>query len=185
MSTKVLPVVALGMLILAALLALWTALPTAALAQCGDIKSSCYSCHQEIHPVCGKTEWHSVYGHRYACWNCHGGNDTARDKELAHVGLVLHPLEDTYTSCYACHAEGYQQLAERFAKEIGVTVSSREPLPRSDTPSASVAVQPTLSPSASTLAVPSNSSDWQWVWWLFPLIVLLALIWYVWKRSTL
>jgi hypothetical protein len=185
MSTKVLPALARGMLVLATLLALWTALPPAALAQCGDIKSSCYSCHQETHPVCGKTEWHSAYGHRYACWNCHGGNDIARDKELAHVGLVLHPLEDAHTSCYACHAEGYPQLAERFAKEIGVTVSSRESLPRSVTPLASVVAQPTLSPSASTLAVQSNSSDWQWVWWLFPLIALLALSWYVWKRSNL
>jgi hypothetical protein len=160
---------------------LWVAVPSAAQAQCGDIKSSCYTCHLETHPVCGTTEWHSEYGHRYACWNCHGGNDTARDKELAHVGLVQHPLEDAYTSCHACHAEEYQQLAERFAKSLGVRVSSREPAPHSGDPLASVVTRLIVTPSAVTPAVPSNSLDLLWVLWLLPLPALLGLGWFIWR----
>lgn len=181
---KVSSMLTLGMLVLAALIAINAAMPPPAQAQCGDTQSSCYLCHLETHPVCGTTEWHSIYGHRYACWNCHGGNDTAQTKELAHVGLVRNPLQDAYTSCYPCHAEGYQALAERFAKTIGVTVSTHAPLSRTVAPAGSIPVQPTLSPAAPTLAAPSDAPGWQWLLWLSPVAALLVLGWLVWKRRT-
>ena len=166
-----------------ALIALWMFMPTAAHAQCGDIKSSCYKCHQETHPVCGKTEWHSEYGHRYTCWNCHGGNDVAPDKEQAHIGLVRHPLEDAFTSCYPCHPENYQQLAERFARTLGVTVSTREPVPTSAAPRTPLAAQPiVLPPAISTPVAATHSADWLQTLWLLPLVAVMLLAWSVWRR---
>ena len=99
------------------------ALPSVVSAQCGDITSSCYTCHAQTHPVLGTTEWHSVFGHRYACWYCHGGNDTAQTKEQAHVGLVQNPLQDPYTSCYACHPGDYLQRAAWLANVMGTPIS--------------------------------------------------------------
>ena len=74
-----------------------------------------------MHPVFGQNEWHEIHARQDCCWNCHGGSDTAQDKDLAHVGLVRHPLEDTYTNCHACHPDDYPQRAERFAVALGVT----------------------------------------------------------------
>lgn len=99
-------------------------LPPAARAQCGPITSACYTCHSQTDPVNGTTPWHSVFGHRYACWNCHGGNDVAQDQALAHVGMVRNPLEDAYTSCYACHPEDYQQRAAQYDQLLGSSMSS-------------------------------------------------------------
>ena len=113
----------IGLLILGALLVFSIALPSSARAQCGDIKSSCAKCHQAEDPAYSSTEWHALFGHQYACWNCHGGNDVAQDKAPAHDGLVRNPLEDSYTSCYACHPEDYQARAEQLAKTIGVAAS--------------------------------------------------------------
>ena len=183
MSTRItfaLALIGLGTWVV--LIALWLLVPTSAYAQCGDIESSCYKCHQATHPVCGKSEWHSEYGHRYACWNCHGGNDKAQDKELAHVSLVRHPLEEAYTSCYPCHAENYRELAERFAKTLSVTVSAREPTPRPAVSNAPVVTQPTVTP---PIVEPTDSSDlcnWAWLLWLSPVPVVLVLIWLVLTR---
>jgi hypothetical protein len=181
--SKTFPMFIAGALVLG-LVAIWLAIPPATSAQCGSIESSCFKCHQEAHPVCGTTEWHSEYGHRYACWNCHGGNDTAQDKELAHVGLVRHPLEDVYTSCYACHPENYKQLAERFAKTLGVTVSYHEPFPRSITALAPIEIRTAVTSSTETPAIPTNSFEPVWILWLSPLPLVVALAWLKWKRRT-
>ncbi|CAG0943569.1 hypothetical protein ANRL1_01392 [Anaerolineae bacterium] len=180
--SKALLWVILGAFVLIGLTTLWMTSPSVTSAQCGSIESSCVKCHQSTHPVCGTTEWHSEYGHRYGCWNCHGGNDTAQDKELAHVSLVRHPLEDAYASCYVCHPEDYKQLAERFAKTLGVTVSAREPAARSVVSAAVVAVRP--SPLVVPSAVPADSFDWVWTLWLTPVPVVLVLVWVIWKCKT-
>ena len=175
-----------GLSIFAALLALGSVRPTASLAQCGDITSTCYDCHQMVHPVCDTSEWHSVYGHRYACWNCHGGNDTAQDKDQAHVGLVANPVADAYTSCYACHPGDYQQRAELFAKEIGMPISFQEPPTRASAPLASVGTQPPIAPPTTAIPVAATSAtDWRQVLWLLPLAAVLTLGWFIWRRRIL
>ncbi len=187
MSKKLSLTVALvSLLVLFLMLALWIARPSVARAQCGDITSTCYKCHQEVHPVCGTTEWHSVYGHRYACWNCHGGNDTAQDKEQAHVGLVVNPLAEAYTSCYTCHPDNYQQLAQRFAQEIGVPVSFDEPVTPASQTIASVLTLPLAASSAVTTPIQAtNTTDRQQFLWLLPLAAVLPLGWFIWRRRIL
>jgi hypothetical protein len=165
------------------LIALGMSVPMVTEAQCGgDIESPCYKCHQETHPVCGTTEWHSEYGHRYACWNCHGGNDTAQDKDLAHVGLVRNPLADAFPSCFPCHPEDYRQLAERFAKTLDVAVSFREPVSRSLASAASIIAQPIVTPPIVEPAISPGSSNWAWILWLSPVPVVVVLIWFMWTR---
>jgi hypothetical protein len=122
----------IGMTVLTLGLAVWAAWPPLALAQCGGgdqpPESSCCACHAIAHPVLGQGEWHEIHARKDCCWNCHGGNDQAQDKDLAHIGLVSHPLEDPYTNCHACHPDDYQQRAERFAVALGVTPVSSKPL---------------------------------------------------------
>lgn len=107
-----------------------TALP--AQAQCGDTlaDSSCITCHeyQGVDPVYGKGEWHEIHARKDCCWNCHGGNTQAQDKDLAHVGMTVHPLQDIYTDCHSCHPEDYSERAERFAVALGV-LPGRAPTP--------------------------------------------------------
>jgi len=158
--------------------------PSATNAQCGSIESSCVRCHQEIHPVCGKTEWHAEYGHRYACWHCHGGNDMAHDKALAHVDLARHPLQDAYTSCCGCHPEDYQQLAERFANALGTTVSARAPTPRATTWLAADVQRPRAAPAPVYSATPQNALGGMWLIPVLAVFVSLALVCVVWKCKT-
>jgi hypothetical protein len=183
MSTKVGATFALlGASVLVALLA-WFAIPPAlARAQCGEIRSSCYTCHSQTDPVNGNAAWHSEFAHRYACWNCHGGNDTTQDQALAHVGLVQNPLADAYTSCYACHPDDYQQRAAQYATLLNMNVSFREPVAQTTAPRASSAEQPIVAPPVSTPAAAANSPEWRQALWLFPLATLFALGWLVWRR---
>lgn len=46
------------------------------------------------------------------------------DKTLAHQGMIANPLSDIYTNCHSCHPEDYQQVAETFAMELGITPGS-------------------------------------------------------------
>ena len=132
----------IGLTVLTMGLAVWAAWPPLALAQCGGgdqpPESSCCACHAIAYPVLGQGEWHEIHARKDCCWNCHGGNDRAQDKDLAHVGLVRHPFEDPYTNCHACHPDDYQQRAERFAVALGVTPASSKtptPLPVAPAPS--------------------------------------------------
>jgi hypothetical protein len=113
---------------------LWILTPGSASAQCGDIpsSSSCFNCHeiQAVYPVYAKGDWHDIHAAKDCCWNCHGGNTQATDKDLAHVGIQLHPLTDVYTDCFACHPQDYQERAVRFAAILDVTpISQPTPTP--------------------------------------------------------
>ena len=48
--------------------------------------------------------------HNFACTNCHQGDNSAREKTIAHNGLLAHPAApDSMTQiCGTCHA---QQIA--------------------------------------------------------------------------
>jgi hypothetical protein len=111
-----------GLFILLAGIVWWAGSPSAAQAQCGDTPaaSSCITCHTTEDPVFDKGEWHQIHARKDCCWNCHAGNTQAQDKDLAHVGLVVQPLLDPYTDCYACHPGDYQARAERFASSLGI-----------------------------------------------------------------
>jgi hypothetical protein len=109
-----------------AVLGIFTTSP--AHAQCGDTPadSSCITCH-EYHgadPVYGKGEWHEIHARKDCCWNCHGGNTQTQDKDLAHIGMTVNPLKDTYTDCHSCHPEDYPERAEGFALALGITPGS-------------------------------------------------------------
>ena len=117
----------LGMIFLASGIILWAASPGNVQAQCGDIppNSSCITCHEKDYPVFDQGEWHMLHGRKDCCAQCHGGNCSTMDKELAHDGIVANPLEDIYTNCYHCHPDDYQARAGRFALALGISPDSR------------------------------------------------------------
>ncbi len=98
-----------------------------AYAQCGDPppKSSCITCHEKEDPVYQNGEWHGIHALKDCCTNCHGGNCRMMELELAHEGLVAHPLDDIYTNCFQCHPYDYQERAARFGTLLGVVPASR------------------------------------------------------------
>jgi hypothetical protein len=132
----------LGILVLSIGFSLWSSSP--AFAQCGDAaqKSSCISCHEKEDPVYQNGEWHGIHALKDCCTNCHGGNCRMMDKNLAHEGLVAHPLDDIYTNCYQCHPYDYQVRAARFGAVLGVIPGSR-PTP-SPVPSGPVVEHPIM-----------------------------------------
>jgi hypothetical protein len=126
----------IGMLLFSLLILLLAKPPIPVLAQCGDYPpaSSCYTCHEATYPVFGEGEWHEIHARKDCCWSCHGGNTQAQDKDLAHEGMTLQPLNDTYTDCHACHPDDYQDRAERFGAVLGLIPVSHAPTPAPSTP---------------------------------------------------
>ncbi len=122
-------------LVLAVIFALFGMSPQTALAQCGDIpeESTCKTCHEEAYPVYGTGEWHDIHARKDCCWNCHGGNSQSMDQDIAHAGMTLNPLTDTYQDCYACHPYDYDDRAVAFG-----TLLSMEPGQTIPTPLAAV-----------------------------------------------
>jgi hypothetical protein len=87
------------------------------------------------HPVYDQGIWHSIHARKDCCSNCHGGNCSAAEKDIAHVGIFSNPLEDVYTNCHACHPDDYWRRAEVFAAELRITPASRAtptPVPTND-----------------------------------------------------
>ena len=123
MSRKML-VVSVCILSLAAIAFMLVLQAGTAHAQCeGPDASSCSNCHAQEDPVNENGEWHIIHANKDICLNCHGGNGTTMDKELAHEGITAHPLEDIYTDCHSCHPD-YDERAAQFAPILGVTPSS-------------------------------------------------------------
>ena len=119
-------------------------------AQCGDPQpSSCTTCHAQEDPVSNKGAWHSSHANEDICINCHGGNGTAMDKNLAHEGMVTQPLSDIYTDCHSCHPD-YVERAVPFAATLQITPSSCA----TPTPVAVSNVSSGLPPSS--MVLPSN-----------------------------
>jgi hypothetical protein len=97
---------------------------TSVSAQCENPPpSSCTTCHAQEDPVNEKGEWHIIHASKDICINCHGGNGSASEKDLAHEGLMAHPLDDIYTDCHGCHPD-YDERASRFAPALGITPGS-------------------------------------------------------------
>lgn len=95
------------------------------LADCGTPpKSSCISCHTPDGPVEGMGEWNSIHLSQDICTNCHGGNGSTMDKNLAHDGIVAQPLNDIYTNCHSCHPADYIALSDQLAATLNVTPDS-------------------------------------------------------------
>jgi hypothetical protein len=132
--------------------------PQPAVAQCQDPQPSCCACHTTAHPVADEGEWHTIHARKECCRACHGGNDRADDEDLAHSGMTLHPLQDTYLACHQCHPDDYQQRAQVFAVALQITPVSHEPTPRSNVPAATPPsiVTPAAQPAASAAVV------WDW-----------------------
>lgn len=122
MSKKVLLLTGIALLVVA----LGNLVPVPVHAQCGTWPvGSCVTCHIDQAPVYDEGLWHGTHARRDCCTNCHGGNCSAAEKELAHAGIIANPLEDVYTNCHACHPDDYWQRAEAFAAELNITPASR------------------------------------------------------------
>ncbi len=154
--------------------------PQAAVAQCEDPEPSCCTCHATAHPVFDQGEWHTVHARKECCRSCHGGNDRTNDKEEAHVGVMLQPLDDTYLSCHQCHPDDYRQRAEVFAVALHVTPMSSEPTARS------AVVVPTPPPTIVT-AVPRAAEEatpvWEWPVLLAIVVLVMGLV-LIWRRRS-
>ena len=102
---------------------------SSAFAQCGSPQpSSCITCHAEKDPVIDRGEWHSAHASKDLCINCHGGNGSATDENLAHKDMLAQPLSDIYTNCHSCHPD-YVERAVPYAATLRITPSTSSGLP--------------------------------------------------------
>ena len=179
-AQKVSRAVLAGSLITLAIGLLALSAPQAAVAQCEDPQPSCCACHATAHPVTNEGEWHAIHARKECCRACHGGNDQAQDKDTAHVGMTLHPLQDTYLACHQCHPDDYRQRANVFAVALRVTPMSSEPTAR---PPVAASTPPLMI----VTPLPKTTTDITpvWVWPVVLVIAILAIglavIW--WRRS--
>lgn len=171
---------AVSLVILVIGLLLWL-MPQTAVAQCEDPTPSCCACHATAHPVAAEGEWHTIHARKECCRACHGGNDRAEDKDTAHVGMTLHPLDDTYLACHQCHPDDYPQRAEVFAVALHITPQSSEP------PTQTVALQPPSNvppfqlPAASAPIGTAGTTPWLWALVIIIALLMIGLL-VIWRR---
>jgi hypothetical protein len=154
--------------------------PQAAVAQCEDPSPSCCTCHATAHPVFDQGEWHIVHARKECCRACHGGNDRTNDKEEAHVGMMLQPLDDTHLSCHQCHPDDYRQRAEVFAVALHVTPMSSEPTAR---PAVVASISPPAIVTPVLRAAEKATLVWEWPV-LLAIVVLVMGLALIWRRRT-
>ncbi len=154
--------------------------PQAAVAQCADPKPSCCTCHATAHPVANEGEWHTIHARKECCRACHGGNDRTDDKDAAHVGMTLHPLDDTYTACHQCHPDDYRQRAEVFAVALHVTPQSSEPTAH---PAVAASTPPPIILTPLPRSAASVTPVWDWPVVLAIAVLMIGLAVIGWKRS--
>ena len=154
--------------------------PQAATAQCEDPQPSCCTCHAAAHPVGEQGEWHTIHARKECCRACHGGNDRTDDEDAAHVGMTLHPLDDTYLACHQCHPDDYRQRAEVFAVALSVTPQSSEPTAR---PAVAESTPPPMIVTALPEAAANATSVWDWPVILVIAILALGLV-VIWRRRS-
>ncbi len=154
--------------------------PQVTVAQCEDQKPSCCACHATAHPVTDQGEWHVIHARKECCRACHGGNDRTDDKDAAHAGMTLHPLQDTYLACHQCHPDDYQQRAEVFAVALHVTPQNSEPTARPAVPASTLPPMiVTPLPRSAEQATPM----WDWPVVLVIAILTIGFAVFGWRRS--
>ena len=153
--------------------------PQAVVAQCEDPQPSCCACHAEAHPVFDQGEWHTIHARKECCRACHGGNDRTADKDAAHVGMTLHPLQNTYLACHQCHPDDYQQRAEVFAVALHVTPLSQAPTAR---PSVLAVTPPPLVLTPLPQSPAAATPVWDWPVVLIGVVLIVGLVALVWNR---
>ena len=116
--------IALGVLLVAGLLAFWPAQD--ANAQCGSQASSCKNCHevQGKDPVNNDGNgWHESHAFGDFCYICHAGNPQSPDEATAHEGMV-DPLSDVKSACQSCHPSDLMERAQVYATALGVEIGT-------------------------------------------------------------
>jgi hypothetical protein len=120
-------------------------------ADCGEPPpSSCTTCHAQEDPVSGKGEWHIIHASKDICINCHGGNGSTMNKDVAHETLTANPLSDIYTDCHSCHPQDYIGRANLFAPTLGITPGSCA------TPSPVLVSEPSSGPQSGGINISGN-----------------------------
>jgi len=123
MSQRLLKPLILILLGLTLALSAWLAMPQPqASAQCGKTASSCKTCHETQGKLRVNTqgEWHIQHAFGDFCVYCHAGDVKAKDKTLAHKGMIK-PLADVTFTCATCHTDDCDTRAQRYASVLGVT----------------------------------------------------------------
>jgi len=162
---------AMGVLVLLA--------PQAVIAQCEDPQPSCCTCHATAHPVGEQGEWHTIHARKECCRSCHGGNDRTDDKDAAHMGMTLHPLDDTYIACHQCHPNDYRQRAEVFAVALSITPQSSEPTAR---PAVAASTPPPIILTPLPQAAADVTPVWDWPVFLAIAVLVIGLVVIGWRR---
>lgn len=124
-------------------------------AQCGNPQpSSCKTCHAQEAPLTDQNAWHLDHASQDLCVNCHGGNGSTMDKNLAHISMTVQPLSDVYTNCHSCHPN-YAALAAPYAATLQVTPSSGA----TPTPAAAGNFSSSGLPPNNSIIMPSNLTN--------------------------
>ncbi len=83
--------------------------------------NSCLSCHEDLYYLHDTGCWYCMSdAHKDRCDDCHEGNPSAVQEEVAHIGLLKHPQENAAAKCLECHStEETTLLLEKFKSNQG------------------------------------------------------------------
>ena len=82
----------------------------------------CITCHEDLYFLHDTGKWFCLKEAPMACVDCHGGDPTASNKEIAHTNLASHPvINGDVSKCQECHPEQSDERVALFEKTAGIS----------------------------------------------------------------
>jgi len=88
-------------------------------------ESTCATCHENLYVLHDTGKWYCSCKRRADCTVCHAGQVDTFDEDLAHQGLIVHPIQDNPAACQSCHGDDYPAYIQRFCQIAGVSQPSK------------------------------------------------------------
>lgn len=83
---------------------------------------NCVTCHEDLYFLHDTGNWFCLKESPMSCVDCHRGNPSTLDKDLAHTQRAARPIiHDDVTICLQCHPNECYDRVEFFDKNAGIS----------------------------------------------------------------
>lgn len=83
---------------------------------------NCIVCHEDLYFLHDTGNWFCLNESPMTCVDCHGGNPSTLDQDLAHASRAAHPvINDDISKCQQCHPDECYDRVALFDRSAGIS----------------------------------------------------------------
>lgn len=83
---------------------------------------NCIVCHENLYFLHDTGNWFCLNESPMTCVDCHGGNPSTLDQDLAHTSRAAHPvINDDVSKCQQCHPDECYDRVALFDRSAGIS----------------------------------------------------------------